>query len=116
MARKKTGGPLGPVIDLLSSFGLACVLLMALFVLVLSATLQYGQIGEAGVKQEFFIPWFVSLGGLPFPGGSLVFSLLGLNLLVGGLVRISWGWRTTGIIIAHLGIVGLVVAGVVIMV
>ena len=113
MTRKKVGGPLGPLIGLFSSFGLACVLLMCLFVLVLAATLQYGQIGEAGVKQKFFIPWFISMRGLPFPGGSLVFSLLGLNLLTGGLVRIRWAWRTAGIITAHLGIVGLVVAGVV---
>lgn len=123
MARKKTGGPLGPAIDLLSSFGLACVLLACLFVLVLAATLAYKDIGEAGVKQEYFIPWLVSFDArvpysdrvlpVPFPGGSTVFSLLALNLLLGGLVRIRKTWRTAGVIVGHLGIVGLLVAGVV---
>jgi len=118
--RKKTKGPLGPVLDLLSSKGLAVALLMMLFMLVLSATFHYKEIGEAGVKREYFEPWFADglrLSGreipLPFPGGRLVFSLLALNLLIGGLVRIRWSWRTSGIIVAHIGIVGLVLAGVV---
>lgn len=114
MARKKTPGPLGPLLDFLSSFGLACVLLMCLFILTLAATFAYGAIGEAGVKHEFFVPWVAWLGGkMPFPGGSLVFSLLALNLLIGGLVRIRYTWRNAGVIVAHIGIVWLVVAGVV---
>ncbi|MDA1264695.1 MAG: cytochrome c biogenesis protein ResB [Planctomycetota bacterium] len=102
-----------PVVRVLGSFGLACGLLMCLFVLTLAATFTYKDIGEAGVKQAFFIPWIAWLRGLPFPGGSLVFTLLGVNLFVGGLVRIRWRWRNAGIIVAHLGIVFLAAAGVV---
>ncbi len=113
MARKKTKGPLGPTIDFVGSVGMACVLLMCLFVLVFDATLHYKQIGEAGVKQDYFVPWIASIRGMPFPGGRTVFSLLALSLFTGGIVRIRWVWRTAGVIVAHLGIIGLAVAGVV---
>jgi ResB-like family len=113
MARKKTKGPLGPLVDFLGSYGLAVVLLMFLFVLVWRATLTYGALGEPGVKQTYFIPWVAHLGSMPFPGGRTVFSLLALNLGIGGLVRLRWSRRTAGVIITHLGIVGLVLAGVV---
>lgn len=113
MARKKTKGPLGPLVDLLSSYGLAVVLLMCMFVLVWRAILTYGVLDEPGVKQAYFIPWVAHLGPLPFPGGRTVFSLLALNLFIGGLVRVKWSARTAGVIITHIGIVGLVLAGVV---
>ncbi len=113
MKSKKTEKPLAGALGAVGSLGTACVLLMLLFVLVFAATLKYKDLGEAGVKQEFFIPWIAHLGALPFPGGRTVFSLLALNLLVGGLIRIPWAWRTAGVLIAHLGVVVLALAGVV---
>ena len=79
---KGKAGPLEQGMQFLGSFGLACALLMFLFVLVLAATFGYGTIGEAGVKQKFFIPWIAWIDGpfgwtLPWPGGTTVF---GLNL------------------------------------
>ena len=56
-AKKRQDGPVEKGMQALGSFGLACALLMFLFVLVLAATFGYGTIGEAGVKQKFFIPW-----------------------------------------------------------
>src|SRR5262249_52506242 len=47
---------------------------------------------------------------IPLPGANLVLSLLFVNLLVGGIVRMRKGTSTAGILVAHLGIALLLVA------
>jgi len=48
-----------------------------------------------------------------FPGGITVMGLLAINLLVGGILRLRMGWRVAGVLITHLAVVFMLVAGLV---
>ena len=113
----------------LSSYKLACLVLLWLFVLTLTGTLEHGytelSLYEAQKKyfdSFFFEGLYVPLGlihpalgepriGMPLPGGQLALCVLFVNLLVGGLIRIRKGKATLGILIAHVGILLMLVAG-----
>jgi hypothetical protein len=106
------------VLHVLSSFGLVCVCLLCLFFLTIFGTLHQIDHGLYDAKQKFFNSWFLwtELGGvnLPvFPGGVLTMSVLAMNLLVGGILRIHWRSRSAGVIIIHFGITFLLIAGLV---
>ena len=101
----------------LGSVGLSCVLVLLLALLTWLGTLAQVEHGLYEVQRRYFESWFlverVGPVPLPLPGGQLVMGLLFLNLLVGGLVRV-WGRKgTAGILLVHLGIVGLLAAGLV---
>jgi len=100
---------------LFASYGLACVLLLCLFALTLFGTLYQVDHGLYAAKQRFFNSWFLHTdSGVPyFPGGVLVMSLLTINLIVGGLMRIKWRLRNAGVLIIHLGIIFMLISGLV---
>jgi hypothetical protein len=96
----------------LSSFWLCCLLLLALFVLTIFGTLHQVDNGLHDAKQIYFHSWFLFFKGIPiFPGGLFCMSLLAVNLLMGGFVRIKWRLRNTGVLIVHIGIVLLLGSG-----
>lgn len=102
----------------LGSYGLCCLCLITLFVLTLFGTLYQVDHGLFEAKQVYFNSWFLwaDLGetSIPyFPGGVLAMSVLTLNLIVGGLLRIRWSVRNVGVIIIHFGIIFMLVAGLV---
>ncbi|MCP4091933.1 MAG: cytochrome c biogenesis protein ResB [Planctomycetes bacterium] len=100
------------VFDVLSSFWLCCLLLLALFVLTIYGTLHQVENGLYDAKQVYFHSWFLWLGSVPiFPGGLLCMSLLSVNLLCGGFIRIKWHSRNFGVLIVHIGIVLLLGSG-----
>jgi len=104
--------------ELLGSLGLCCVLLLCLFVLTVQGTLYQVDHGLFAAKERFFASWFiwVDVGGvgLPvFPGGITCMGLTAINLIVGGILRLRWGWRVIGVFITHLGVVFMLVAGLV---
>lgn len=105
--------------DVLASYGLCCVLLVCLFCLTLFGTLYQVDHGLYEAKAVYFASWFLHGKGewvLPFPyfpGGLTCMSLLSLNLLLGGFVRIRITRRSLGVIITHVGIVLLLGAGLV---
>ncbi len=115
MEKRRTRGPLGPLIDLLASTGLACVLLACLFVLVFVSTFEQEKLGLWEVKRQYFQAWWVRLDvarwSVPFPAGMTCMGLLAVNLILGGLLRLRWRASVLGIAICHLGIVMLLVAG-----
>lgn len=97
-------------IDFLGSFGLAAVLLIMLCVLTLFGTLQQQYSTIEDVQNHYFESFFVvhHWGGkfpIPWPGGMLLMSLLGVNLLIGGILRLRMGRSTVGVFIVHLGMV-----------
>lgn len=100
---------------MLGSFGLACVLLLCLFALTFFGTLFQTRNGLYEAKDVFFNSWFLTTeGGFPmFPGGVTVMGLLTLNLILGGLWRIKWRARNSGVLIIHFGIIFMLVAGLV---
>ena len=106
------------VMDLLGSYGLACLCLFALFVLTFQGTLYQVDHGLYAAKQRFFESWFVwtDVAGMSvptFPGGLTSMSVLALNLLVGGLIRLRVTKRNVGVAIIHVGIVFMLCAGLV---
>lgn len=108
--------PLWLLVGLLSSMRLTVVLLLLLAALTFTGTLAQTQDGIYYVQKQYFESWFVlvpaALGlKLPLPGALPVMGLLFVNLLVGGVVRLKLHLRNAGVLIAHLGIALLLVAG-----
>jgi hypothetical protein len=91
----------------LGSYGLACVLLIDLFLLTLFGTLHQVEAGLFEAQKRYFESWFVvqtSPVPLVLPGGLLCMGLLAVNLFVGGFVRIRKSKRTVGVLVVHAGI------------
>ncbi|TDJ79707.1 MAG: hypothetical protein E2O39_00490 [Planctomycetota bacterium] len=116
--------PLTRAVDFGASYGNAVVLLFFLFLLTLFGTLEQVEHGLFEVQRKYFESFFLvaDLGEifdlpfrlpLPLPGAVLVLSLLTLNLLCGGLIRIRKNKSTLGVIIIHVGIVLMFAAGLV---
>src|SRR5262245_2665252 len=121
----------------LASFGFASILLLFLLLLTWLGTLEQVDSGLYDVQKKYFesiilvhdfgpydlrLPSFEGggfrwthhpFGPIPFPlpGVYLLLALLLLNLVLGGLIRIRKSNRTWGIIVAHVGIVMMLVAG-----
>ncbi|HEX5053805.1 MAG TPA: cytochrome c biogenesis protein ResB [Planctomycetota bacterium] len=115
-------GVLRRVIDVCSSMRLTVVLLLMFGVLTFAGTLAQGKLGLFVTQRDYFESFFViwdtevPLGGgltlkIPWVGGYAILLALFVNLVVGGVVRHRWTWRNGGILLAHLGIALLLVAG-----
>ena len=108
---------LSKTLAVFSSMGTSCVLLILLALLTWLGTLEQTQTGLYEVQRKYFESFVLvhQVGNVPIllPGANLVMSLLFLNLLVGGLVRIRKSWSTAGIIVAHVGIAMLLVSALV---
>ena len=114
--RRKSIGKL--VLDLFGSYGLACLLLLCLFILTIRGTWHQKDAGLYEAKKIFFESWFVwgEFAGVKvptFPGGVLVMSLLAINMIIGGLWRLRINQRTIGVAIIHVGIAFMMFAGLV---
>lgn len=112
--------PLRLVFDLLASMKLTVVLMGLLALLTLTGTLAQTVDGIYYVQKQYFESWGllanVSLGEnltvpVPLPGAVPVLGLLFVNLLVGGITRMRWKPRNTGILVTHFGIALLLIAG-----
>ncbi|MGI9243364.1 MAG: cytochrome c biogenesis protein ResB [Verrucomicrobiales bacterium] len=105
------------VFNFFASFGLACVVLTLLCWLTFLGTINMPELGLYRTGNKYFESWFFmqDFGPLkvPQPGGMLLMVLLFLNLLCGALIRARKNWRTPGMLIAHGGIMFMLVAGLV---
>jgi len=102
----------------LTSYGLACVVLVLLLVLTFLGTLEQTNHGIFDVQKKYFesIVLVHKIGGvvpLPLPGGALLMSLFALNLTLGGVVRVKKDRRRIGVLIGHAGILMLLVGSLV---
>ncbi|MCA8952674.1 MAG: cytochrome c biogenesis protein ResB [Planctomycetes bacterium] len=117
-------GPLGRIVAFFASMKLAVVVLVLLGLLTWLGTLAQVQKGLFVVQKEYFEGWFViadlplSFWGkelfalrVPLPGAMPLMAVLFVNLIVGGFVRLRWSMRNVGVLITHLGIALLLVAG-----
>jgi len=111
----------GRLLAFLSGLGLATTLLVLLGLLTWLATLEQIDSGLHHTLRKYF-DWHAfylipEIGGrtvpVPLPGGYWVCALLALNLTLGGLLRWRRDWQRAGVLIAHLGIIYLLVAGAV---
>lgn len=109
----------GRIFDVLSGFGLATILLILLGLLTWFATLEQVEQGLYPTLNKYF-DWksvflLPEIKGktvpLPLPGGYWVGVVLLINLTLGGVIRIRKGWKHVGNLIAHFGIIFMLVAG-----
>ncbi len=114
-------------LDWLAGFGLATSLLLILLALTWLATLEQVHHGLHATLEKYFNPkeliifpdaavFFSDLAGKdkklpPLPGGYWVCALLVINLMLGGLIRIRKSPRTIGVLLAHFGIIFMIIAG-----
>lgn len=109
----------GRIVDFLSGFALATGLLLMLGLLTWLATLEQIDHGLYATlnkyfhwKSVFIIPEIHGkMVPIPLLGGYWTGALLLLNLTLGGVIRIRRGWKHVGNLIAHLGIILMLVAG-----
>jgi len=99
-----------------ASYGVTVVLLFLLLVLVFFGTLEQVDQGLYEVQKKYFESLFVvhDLFGvipLPLPGVYLLLGLLLVNLVCGGILAAPKSWRRPGLLIAHGGIVLMILAG-----
>ncbi len=100
---------------MLSGFGLATVTLLVLGLLTWFATLEQVENGLYPTLNKYFATDWKSifllpeLNGkmvpLPLPGGYWTCAVLLVNLILGGIIRIRKGWKHVGNLIAHFGII-----------
>lgn len=109
------------LLGFLSGFGLATALLLILGLLTWFATLEQIEGGLHATLAKYFDwrAWVVipKINGetipIPLPGGYWTCVLLFVNLALGGVLRMRKGVRQIGVLIAHAGILFLLVAGAV---
>ena len=107
----KTGNP---IVDVLSSLQLSCLMLFLLFILTLLGTLYQVEHGLYEAKHVFFSSWFIWKFGIPiFPSGLTCMTILTANMLTGGLIRLKISQRNIGVVITHIGIALMLGSGMV---
>jgi len=104
------------VFRLLASFGFASIVFVLLLLLTFLGTLEQAHTGLYDVQKKYFESLFLihRLFGvipIPLPGAYLVMTLLFLNLLCGGIVRIRKTKSRAGILLTHAGMLFMLVAG-----
>lgn len=101
--------------DALSSLWLSALLLAVLALLTYLGTLAQVDHGLYEVQKKYFESFVLlhELGpiSLPLPGANLVMWLLLVNIVLGGIVRLRKSKATVGVLITHVGIILLLVAG-----
>ncbi|MFT7676517.1 MAG: hypothetical protein ACI8QC_000488 [Planctomycetota bacterium] len=104
-------------LDVLSSQKLAVVILLLMAVVTFLGTLDQVEHGLYDSVNTYFGSWLIlqPAGPLvvPLPGAMTLMAVLAVNLFLGGLYRIKRSWRTAGVIVVHIGIVFLLLAGLV---
>ena len=119
MSASSSKSLLGKLFDLLSSFGLAVVVLSFLLINTYLGTLSQKDIGLLDSQAKYFESWFLihdfNLGGMlvpvPLPGGALLMVVLFINMACGAVIRLRKGMRTIGVLIAHVAIIFMLAAG-----
>ena len=113
--RAKGKSLLAKVYDFFSGYLLAVILLTFLLALTYFGTMAQVELGLYEASEKYFESFFLTekILGVPvlLPGVYLVSALLFLNLLLGAIVRARKSWRRPGMLIAHGGILYILLAG-----
>ena len=110
------------LVDAIGSMWLAVWTMLFFGVLTWAGTLAQKDLGLYVVQRDFFESFFVRWDTgveiadkfvlkIPLPGGYLLMLVMFVNLVVGGMLRVRWSARNIGILITHLGMAFLLVAG-----
>ena len=126
---QKSSNLLARLFALFSSFGLATSVLILLLFVTYVGTLEQVEHGLYESQKKYFeslFIWSIDLGAclramsinstfghvpVLLPGGFLLMTVLGLNMVCGAVIRMRKGWRTAGVLIAHLSIIFMILAG-----
>ena len=88
MSDKPAPSLVGRVFDLLGSMQVSVVLMLYLGVLTFAGTVAQIDLSAYDVQKVYFESWTAPLWGPIYgPGGLPVMAALGINLLVGGVLR-----------------------------
>ena len=114
VSRKKKS-LLSKLYDFFSGYLLAVILLTFLLALTYFGTMAQVEMGLYEASEKYFESFFLidKILGVPvlLPGVYLVSALLFLNLTLGAIVRSRKSWRRPGMLIAHSGILYILLAG-----
>ena len=110
MKKVTTPRLLKSALSLIGSMRLAFYLLVLLGILTLVGTLDQQHMSLYDVQIKYFesivlVYWIGGVLPLPLLGGYLLLTVFCINILVGGIVRLRKGKSTYGILVAHIGIV-----------
>lgn len=86
-------------------------LMPVLILLLIAGTIAQAEIGLYAAHQKFFASFILWAGPVPLPGGYLILGLLALNLSLKFLFLSEWSFKKSGIILAHLGALVLMIGG-----
>ena len=104
------------ILQILASYGFAIVLLALLFLLTLLGTLEQVDHGLYEAQKKYFESFFLVYElydaiPIPLPGGYLVMALLFVYMLFGAILRAPKSWTRPGMLIAHAGILIMLLGG-----
>ncbi len=104
------------ILHFLGSYKLSVILLFFLMLIVLFGTLAQTEHGIYEVQKKYFesvfvIHWIANLIPLPLPGGGLLMVLLLTNLFIGGILLAPKSLKKPGMLIAHGGVIILILGG-----
>ena len=106
------------IFRLMASYGLSVILLVTLLLLVFMGTFEQTRIGLYEAQQKYFeslvvIPRLFGVIPVPVPGAYLLLSFIFINMLCGAVIKAPKRLSRPGLLIAHVGILLLVLYGVV---
>ncbi|MGH1397842.1 MAG: cytochrome c biogenesis protein ResB [Alphaproteobacteria bacterium] len=103
------------IIGTLTSASIVFWLMPPIMLLLIAGTMAQRWMGlYQSIDKIFasFIIWFpIGAINLPLPGGFTLLALLSLHLALKFLFKSQWSWRKSGIILAHLGALILLIGG-----
>lgn len=110
MARKTK---ISSAIYFLSHQKLPFYILPLLMVILVLGTVAQRSMGLFEAQKQFFFSFILWLGPVPFPGTLTLLGILLLGLILKFVFYSPWQWKRSGINLAHLGVLILLVGGVV---
>jgi len=117
-SRVNSDGIFAKVWRFLGSFALAITILLLLLALTYAGTVAQIDASIHDVQTKYFDSYIVVVDlpfgiPLPIPGANLLLSVLFVNLIVGGMIRMRRDWKHAGIFIIHVGIAFLLTGNIV---
>lgn len=100
----------------LGSYKFSVVLLFFLMLIVFFGTLAQTEHGIYEIQKKYFeslfvVHWIGNYIPLPLPGGGLLMVLLLINLFIGGVLLAPKSFKRPGMLIAHSGVILLILGG-----
>ena len=113
---ERQSNPFVRIFAFLASYGVAAVILTLLLILTFLGTLEQVDHGLFAVQERYFnslflVHIFFGILPVPLPGAYLLMVLLFINLVCGAIIRAPKAWRRPGMLIAHSGILLLLLGG-----